>query len=92
MTSQAKNVKQKFASTQTALKPARRSRHGSTQRFQRDTIEIKRLKKECSVSQAQLYGIKMAIDWIQSSKSETSYAIYVDSTSALHATKTPDIY
>ena len=48
-------------------------------------IEIKRLKKECSVFQAELCGIKTAIDWIQSSKSETSYAIYVDSTSALHA-------
>ena len=41
-------------------------------------IEIKRLKKKCSVFQAELCGIKMAIDWIQSSKSETSNAINVD--------------
>ena len=47
--------------------------------------EIKRLNKECTAFEAELCGIKMAINWIQSSISETSYAINVDSTAALHA-------
>ncbi|KAJ4430717.1 hypothetical protein ANN_19308 [Periplaneta americana] len=45
-----------------------------------------RLGNECSVFQAELIGIKMAIDWIISQrKDETSYGIHVDSQAGRHA-------
>ena len=47
---------------------------------------IKRLGQECSVFQAELSGILMAIDWIKlQPKDSTSYAIHVDSKAALFA-------
>jgi ribonuclease HI len=48
-------------------------------------INTKRLNTTCTVFQAELYGISMAIDWIQSQRKETSYAINVDSKAALLA-------
>lgn len=45
-----------------------------------------RLSKECTVFQAELCGIKMAIDWIEhQNKRTSSYSINVDSTAALLA-------
>ncbi|KAJ4429313.1 hypothetical protein ANN_26317 [Periplaneta americana] len=42
--------------------------------------ETRRLDNECSVFQAELLGIQMAVDWIQQqSKDKISYAIHVDS-------------
>jgi ribonuclease HI len=49
-------------------------------------INTKRLNTTCTVFQAELYGISMAIDWIQShGKRTSSYAINVDSKAALLA-------
>jgi ribonuclease HI len=49
-------------------------------------INTKRLNSTCTVFQAELYGISMAIDWIQSQgKRISSYAINVDSKAALLA-------
>ena len=49
-------------------------------------IEARRLDNECSVFQAELLGIQMAVDWIiQQSKVHISYAIHVDSQAALYA-------
>jgi len=49
-------------------------------------INIQRLNTTCPVFQAELYGINMAIDWIQSQgKKISSYAINVDSKAALLA-------
>ncbi|KAJ4426143.1 hypothetical protein ANN_26952 [Periplaneta americana] len=48
--------------------------------------EARRLDNECSVFQAELLGIQMAVDWIQQqSKDKISYAIHVDSQAALFA-------
>jgi len=57
---------------------------------QKDSKEIHinthRLNTTCTVFQAELYGISMAIDWIQSQgKKIPSYAINVDSKAALLA-------
>lgn len=47
---------------------------------------VKRLSPECSVFQAELCGILMAVDWIKlQPKYSTSYAIHVDSQAALFA-------
>ena len=47
-------------------------------------ISAQRLIKTCTVFQAELYGINMAIHWIQShGKKTSSYAINVDSKAAL---------
>jgi ribonuclease HI len=47
-------------------------------------INTPRLSIMCTVFQAELYGISMAIDWIQSQEKKTSsYAINVDSAVAL---------
>jgi ribonuclease HI len=49
-------------------------------------IKTQRLNTTCTVFQAELYGISMAIDWIQSQRNKTSsYAINVDSKAALLA-------
>ena len=49
-------------------------------------INTQRLSITCTVSQAELYGISMALDWIQSQgKKISSYAISVDSKTALLA-------
>ena len=49
-------------------------------------IEIQRLNIECTVFQAELCGIGMAVDWILNQRSQnSSYAINVDSKSALLA-------
>jgi ribonuclease HI len=49
-------------------------------------IDTQRLGITCTVFQAELYGISMAIDWIQSQgKKTSSYAINVDSKAALLA-------
>ncbi|KAJ9575592.1 hypothetical protein L9F63_007526 [Diploptera punctata] len=48
--------------------------------------ESRRLDNECSIFQAELIGIQMAVDWIQQqSNVNTSYAIHVDSQAALLA-------
>ncbi|KAJ4449349.1 hypothetical protein ANN_00747 [Periplaneta americana] len=48
--------------------------------------ETQRLGNECTVFQAELIGIKMAIDCIISQrKDKTSYGIHIDSQAALHA-------
>ncbi|KAJ4442900.1 hypothetical protein ANN_04493 [Periplaneta americana] len=48
--------------------------------------EARRLDNECSVFQAELLGIQMAVDWIQQqSKDKISHAIHVDSQTALFA-------
>jgi ribonuclease HI len=50
-------------------------------------INTQRLSITCTVFQAELYGISMAIDWIQSQgKKTSSYAINVDSKAAPLAT------
>jgi hypothetical protein len=47
-------------------------------------INTQRLSVTCTVFQAELYGINMAVDWIQSQvKKTSSYAINVDSKAAL---------
>jgi len=47
-------------------------------------INTQRLSITCTVFQAELYGINMAVDWIQSQgKNTSSYAINVDSKAAL---------
>ena len=47
-------------------------------------IEARRLGKECSVFQAELLGISIAVDWIKRRANEyKSYAIHVDSKAAL---------
>ena len=47
-------------------------------------IETQRLNIECTVFQAELCGIGMAVDWIQNQRKGTSsYAINVDSKAAL---------
>ena len=49
-------------------------------------INIQRLSIMCTVFQAELYGIRMAVDWIQSQgKKASSYAINVGSKAALLA-------
>jgi len=49
-------------------------------------INTQRLNTSCTVFQAELYGVSMAIDWIQSQgKKTSSYAINVDSKAALLA-------
>jgi ribonuclease HI len=49
-------------------------------------INTQRLSITCTVFQAELYGISMAVDWIQSQgKKTSSYAINVDSKAALLA-------
>ena len=49
-------------------------------------IETQRLNSTCTVFQAELCGILMAVDWIQSQRQKSpSYAINVDSKSALLA-------
>jgi ribonuclease HI len=49
-------------------------------------IETQRLIVECTVFQAVLCGIAMAVDWIQNQRKNTfSYAIHVDSKAALLA-------
>ena len=49
-------------------------------------IETQRLNIECTVFQAELCGIGMAVDWIQNQrKGSSSYAINVDSKAALLA-------
>jgi ribonuclease HI len=49
-------------------------------------IETQRLNFECTVLQAELCGIGMAMDWIQHQRKKTSpYAINVDSKAALLA-------
>ena len=49
-------------------------------------INTQRLNTTCTVFQAELYGISMAIDWIQSQgKKISSYSINVDSKAALLA-------
>jgi ribonuclease HI len=48
-------------------------------------IEIQRLNNTCTVFQAELCGIIMAVDWIQSQRQKISYAINVDSKAALLA-------
>jgi len=49
-------------------------------------INTQRLNTTCTVFQAELYGINMAIDWIESQgKKTSSYAINVDSKAALLA-------
>jgi ribonuclease HI len=49
-------------------------------------INTQRLSIMCTVFQAELYGISMAVDWIQSQgKKTSSYAINVDSKAALLA-------
>ena len=48
--------------------------------------ETQRLNNECTVFQAELCGIRMAIDWIQNQRKKAStYAINVDSKAALLA-------
>jgi len=47
-------------------------------------INTQRLSIICTIFQAELYGISMAMDWIQSQGKKTSfYAINVDSKAAL---------
>jgi len=47
-------------------------------------IETQKLNKTCRVFQAELCGIIMAVDWIQSNRQKrSSYAINVDSKAAL---------
>ena len=47
-------------------------------------INTQRLSIMCTVFQAELYGISMALDWIQSQgKKTSSYAINVDSKATL---------
>ena len=49
-------------------------------------INTQRLSIKCTVFQAELYGISMEVDWIQSQgKKTSSYAISVDSKAALLA-------
>ena len=49
-------------------------------------IETQRLNIECTVFQAELCGIGVAVDWIQTQqKSVSSYAIHVHSKAALLA-------
>ena len=48
-------------------------------------INTQRLSIMCTAFQAELYGISMAVDWIQSQGKKTSYAINVDSKAALLA-------
>jgi ribonuclease HI len=49
-------------------------------------IETQRLNTTCTVFQAELCGIIMAVDWIQSQRKETnSYAINVDTKAVLLA-------
>ena len=48
--------------------------------------ETQRLNNECTVFQAELCGIRMAIDWLQNQRKKAStYAINVDSKAALLA-------
>jgi len=52
-------------------------------------IETQKLNKTCTVFQAELCGIIMAVDWIQSQREKSSsYAINVDSKAALLAPAT----
>jgi ribonuclease HI len=46
-------------------------------------INTQRLNITCTVFQAELCGINMAVDWIQSQEKKTSYTINVDSKAAL---------
>jgi ribonuclease HI len=49
-------------------------------------VKTQRLDITCTVFQAELCGISMAVDWIQSQRKKTSsYAINVDSKAALQA-------
>ena len=49
-------------------------------------INPQRLSITCTVFQAELYGISMAVDWIQNQgKKTSSYVINVDSKAALLA-------
>ena len=49
-------------------------------------IETQKLNRTCTVFQAELYGIIMAVDWIQTKRQKScSYAINVDSKAALLA-------
>jgi ribonuclease HI len=48
-------------------------------------IDTQRLNITCTVFQAELYGIILAVDWIQSQRKKTSYVINVDSKAALLA-------
>ena len=48
--------------------------------------ESMRLNNDCTVFQAELCGLRMAIDWIQNQRNKvTTYAINVDSKSAILA-------
>jgi ribonuclease HI len=48
-------------------------------------IETQRLNITCTVFQAELCRIIMAVDWIQNQRKKTSYAINIDSKAALLA-------
>ena len=51
-------------------------------------FDAQRLNNECTVFQAELFGINMALDWIQNQRTRSpSYAIHVDSKAALMAIK-----
>jgi ribonuclease HI len=66
---------------------SRRGRYGCCKRPQGNTHYTQRLGITCTLFQAELYGISMAFDWVQSQGKKTSYyAISADSKAALLAT------
>jgi len=61
--------------------------------FKEIHISTQRLNTTCTVFQAELYGISMAIDWILSQgKKTSSYAINVDSKAALLAISSKRVF